>query len=368
MRGGRSKKVDIARGIAMIAIVLGHLSIFNINRVVFTFHIPIFFVITGYFLKVEDDIGVTLKKRFRTLIVPYYLACVAIIISAGIISCLRNCTRGDRSDTIAVMQQWFYAALYGAGDSYQEPFVIKGIGAIWFLWATFWGIMILGIILKCKPKYRTILVFTVFAIGYFTRSICWFPLSIQAGCCSVLFMYVGYLVRRIQKQYINTDIEIKIFLFMISLVVWFSFICQFQSFWLVHCDIGRGPLDVIASLCACYAIIIICSFIEKINGFISNGLAFLGKYSLIMLVAHIIELNTFPWWILMEMISNLGYGDSVQLAVKIICKFIWIIGVTVVCAKTNWIRRLFSIKPLEENNKITKNNKKYQIEEFIDEK
>ena len=41
--------IDIARGIAIICIVLGHLGNATINKIVFTFHVPIFFFITGYF-------------------------------------------------------------------------------------------------------------------------------------------------------------------------------------------------------------------------------------------------------------------------------------------------------------------------------
>ena len=46
----RNKTLDIAKGIAMISIILGHLSVWRINCVVFTYHIPIFYLITGYFL------------------------------------------------------------------------------------------------------------------------------------------------------------------------------------------------------------------------------------------------------------------------------------------------------------------------------
>ena len=45
----RNKTLDIAKGIAMISIILGHLSVWRINCVVFTYHIPIFYLITGYF-------------------------------------------------------------------------------------------------------------------------------------------------------------------------------------------------------------------------------------------------------------------------------------------------------------------------------
>lgn len=37
MAGKRNNAVDIARGIAMFSIVLGHLGVFSINRVVFTY-------------------------------------------------------------------------------------------------------------------------------------------------------------------------------------------------------------------------------------------------------------------------------------------------------------------------------------------
>ena len=44
---GRLRFVDIAKGISIICIILGHLGIHNITRVVFTFHVPIFFVAAG---------------------------------------------------------------------------------------------------------------------------------------------------------------------------------------------------------------------------------------------------------------------------------------------------------------------------------
>ena len=53
MNAGKGKNrvqyFDIARGIAMICIILGHLNNSLINRVVFTFHVPIFFLYHGLF-------------------------------------------------------------------------------------------------------------------------------------------------------------------------------------------------------------------------------------------------------------------------------------------------------------------------------
>ena len=64
----------------MICIILGHLGNPSINRVVFTFHVPIFFFITGYFTNNKRRLPEFAKNKLRTLIVPYIIACPAIII------------------------------------------------------------------------------------------------------------------------------------------------------------------------------------------------------------------------------------------------------------------------------------------------
>ena len=76
----RLQYVDIARGIAMICIILGHLGNPAINRVVFTFHVPIFFFITGYFTSTKRSLPEFTKNKIRTLLVPYAISCLAIII------------------------------------------------------------------------------------------------------------------------------------------------------------------------------------------------------------------------------------------------------------------------------------------------
>ena len=43
----RNRTVDITRGITILAIIAGHLNIWSINRIVFTFHVPVFYLLTG---------------------------------------------------------------------------------------------------------------------------------------------------------------------------------------------------------------------------------------------------------------------------------------------------------------------------------
>ena len=81
------------------------------------------------------------------MLVPYIISSIVIII----IGTLKGVWWNNAFDEF---QNWCYAALYGAGDTYTEPFWIPGIGAIWFLWATFWGSIFLRISFKFDKYIR----------------------------------------------------------------------------------------------------------------------------------------------------------------------------------------------------------------------
>lgn len=77
MEKNRINYFDIAKGIGMLCVILGHLSLSAINMVVFTFHMPLFFIISGYFMK-KQDTRLVIHKKFRQLLIPYFLTCLAI--------------------------------------------------------------------------------------------------------------------------------------------------------------------------------------------------------------------------------------------------------------------------------------------------
>ena len=80
LKSNRIEYLDFARGLCMIAIIMGHLSVPQLNRVVYTFHLPVFYLITGYFFNAKKGIFETVKQKFFTLLCPYYFTCVLIIL------------------------------------------------------------------------------------------------------------------------------------------------------------------------------------------------------------------------------------------------------------------------------------------------
>ncbi len=59
--------IDIARGICMLAIIAGHFGVNWIGNIVFLFHLPVFFILSGYLFK---DVPLTagyIAKKFKNI-------------------------------------------------------------------------------------------------------------------------------------------------------------------------------------------------------------------------------------------------------------------------------------------------------------
>ena len=345
---GRLRFVDIAKGISIICIILGHLGIHNITRVVFTFHVPIFFLITGYFIRVKEGVRDFAVKKARTLLVPYFVtSLVMIAIAAGI---------GLRDGSVLHnVKVWTYAALYASGGRYDKPFYIKEIGAIWFLWASFWGCLFLRAALNLEARWRIAVIAALFAFGYYSRNLFWFPLSIQAGACATAFMYAGHLFRVEKGILRGLSNETRVFGTLVALCTWVMFIKDFQAFWLVNCDFGRGIVDIFGCICACYIVLLGAYYLDRMGqaeaaggsaaggvaARLAGGLAYIGKYSLMVLCIHIVELNFLPW---IAIFQKHGMPAALQQPARIAGKLCLDLGGAYLLSKSGAVRKLFGYK------------------------
>lgn len=75
MMNKRIEYIDIARGIGILLVVLGHNDFAYVSRfgyrLIYSFHMPLFFFLSGYFLNVSLPFITYLKKRFNSLLKPY---------------------------------------------------------------------------------------------------------------------------------------------------------------------------------------------------------------------------------------------------------------------------------------------------------
>lgn len=329
--------LDVARGIALICIILGHFQSGELNRVVYTFHVPLFFIITGYFINEKSSVKEFVKRKARTLLVPYAITAIIIVF----LGALTGFFQGDLTGSL---KHWLFAGLYGSGSNYETPFTIYEIGPIWFLWALFFSSILMRLLLKLDYRIRILIVAAAFAAGYFSaRYLFWFPLSIQIGLCATLFVYVGYLFGQNKEHIQNLDKKVKILSFIASVVAWASFIITFKSFWLVRCDFGRGILDIARSLCSCAAVFVISFLIDKYVKPLSKVLCLIGKNSIFILCAHAIEINLFPIQSILDLYLPTGNGSLRQTALVVIDVVI-VCGVGLMLSMLSLVRRAFGMK------------------------
>ena len=70
----RYEWVDVAKSLGLDLMVIGHMSLLlpHWTKIIYTFHMPIFFVLSGM-LHTNKDFKQTLNKVWRSLILPYLI-------------------------------------------------------------------------------------------------------------------------------------------------------------------------------------------------------------------------------------------------------------------------------------------------------
>lgn len=71
--------VDTAKGIGVILTIIGHLLYFSnipiMNRIIYSFHVPMFFILSGYVFSKKENVsyGVFIKRKAERLLLPAFL-------------------------------------------------------------------------------------------------------------------------------------------------------------------------------------------------------------------------------------------------------------------------------------------------------
>lgn len=78
----RNKWLDVAKGITIILMVLGHTSIPDrLSNFIFAFHMPLFFIASGWCTNwAKDNYGSFVLKKLRTLGIPFLVYSIAVIL------------------------------------------------------------------------------------------------------------------------------------------------------------------------------------------------------------------------------------------------------------------------------------------------
>lgn len=193
----RIRYIDVARGIAIILMVLGHvLEVGTVGRdIIFSFHMPLFLIVSGYFF---TDKG-SLKNLFCKMVTKLLIPAFVILVFVDFINFLRWDT-GIRSFMSSAAHQIFLFYSYrndGEGVVWDYPY---GTGVMWFISLIFLVKLLYFFVNKLTKGnvYENIAVSFVLAMGgyFISQNLSyWLPWSFDVALSGAVFFGIGHFLK-----------------------------------------------------------------------------------------------------------------------------------------------------------------------------
>lgn len=314
MKANRLHYLDAAKGFGMLAIIAGHMGYPAIDKFVFTFHVPLFFLICGYLYRYRNNY----IHRLRHMLVPYFTTSIILLVLTDCREILKGMRSMDYSPVVKNTIDYAFASIYGSGVrkdlfSYQ----IKPIGAIWFLMALLVCQLVFDAVNQIFKKDRMIALGTVSMVlalaSIISAKYTWLPFSIQSAGVGCLFMYSGLLI----KKY---SLENKEYMIWAGIAIWgVAILCSYKygNMSIAECLFPNSIINIIGAVMGSYIIIRCFSWVERKNSSntVWNKLCVIGEYSTIVLCVHLIEIRVVPWHFLKE--QNLIFMPCIIFFIKI---------------------------------------------------
>ena len=274
--------MDIAKGIAILAVVAGHLYPPStlVGRVIYSFHMPLFFLISGYFIK-DFNIRKNLKSSFKGLLIPYIVGTLLEMIA---VICLEGGAKGLKSAADLFLDM--------IGGFCKDPVAFPMFHETWILWflpSLFLAKIIFAVIMKITEsnKNHTTIRLIVIAILAFVAMLSpmsmneYFPWGIEISLVALPFLLSGYMFNQ-QKLFANR------FRFLIAGICFVFWVCLLCAGFYIELAAHYWPgfyLAVIEGIAASFAVICFSQLADRV-AVINTFFRWVGKNSLIILLAH----------------------------------------------------------------------------------
>lgn len=305
----RIEYFDIARGIAIILMIIGHVVDFGWKRnIIFSFHMPLFIIISGMFYR-EKNFKDFIVNIIKKLILPY----IIVILITGFVKAIAI---DNNIDIVLFLKNYIKQILYSY--SYLKVKTnVQPIDVLWFF--PFLAIIrVIFYILKksCKEDDLLLGLFCLL-ISYFGYILGikekWLLFSADVAMTCMIFYYIGYIFFKyniLEKILQNKKLLCIVFL------VWVLGI-KFGSVELAVRNYPDGLFSFIVAICGTIITLKISMIIEHRTKIISKGLAWFGRNSMYILLIHYMERTLILY---NNIFSNIANKKTLYKLIKIIIK------------------------------------------------
>ena len=274
----RIEYFDAVKAICILLMIIGHCNLSALpyfSVIIYSFHMPLFFIISGFFFK-----GTTQKEAFRKYasnhIKPY---AVTAFVTLGILLLL---SAYFRSFNILkdYLENWTIRFLWGSGITDGDELFASTpiVGPLWFLLALFWAMLIYNFLrIHFRDIKLGLIIIMLFCVACYSVKYIRLPLSLQAGCSAVIYIWIGERIRvhNVIEQYSQIGI-LGIFA---TLILWIMCIIDSKDLIMARCFYPYGLLSLLVS------VVVTLLFVSAVKRFNIKG-GWIGRHTLLILCVH----------------------------------------------------------------------------------
>lgn len=318
--------------------IIGHLNPPLLKQAIFSFHMPIFFIISGMLYKDREGI---VASRFVKYAKPYLFAITGIIVVVLIKSIITSIISGFDFSLFLDIWSWVLAGCWGSMSGNFLGHDMPTVGMLWFFWALFWCVVFQHVLARVKREFmQYVLTLLAVPVSLLTFEVSGLPFSIQSALCCFLFFFAGVKGRDLFKSFNKYALLICIIIWIIDF--YFCYNNKGVNFGVLR--FTNIPINYLGAFAGSYIILHFSKWLSHFQNRFVEILLFWGRYSAIVMCAHFIEHFSLPWVQIIDYLSANNNGYLLVLSTAVIIKLsVAFFAIKIVCSSVK-LKTIFSLK------------------------
>ena len=293
VRPSRSGALDFLRVLGIVAVLVGHIGAWSgplIRESIYTWHVPLFFFLSGYLWTEGRGLIAEASKRARTLLIPYAV-------------------------WLAVVGVWWLSqkqVVYG-GDIRRLVFGGSYIGgmfaAFWFVTALFVAVVVVRAMQRLPVWMQWMLALAALtAATVDSETVAQIPLSAGVGCACVVFVLAGREFKKVRfniQRPLITGLLLLLGCSAVILAGWSTYLDMKQAL------LGIPVITVVIAIAICSALVLIAeAVIPALGARVNAAVSTLASCGFMVVLTHAVvlveltKLNVPPWLVLASCLAG----------------------------------------------------------------
>lgn len=275
----RKKELDIIRGLLIISVVVGHSSVnIDIVKVIYSFHMPCFFILSGVLLNVGDHVSIKgfISKKGKAYLIPYIFFAFFCSVFAGIC---------EKISVIDILKSLFYPLI---GGKYAA-------GVYWFV-----TVLLIAEILIFEIEKRFSLLYKILIyICLCGGSVClscnslWvdkvrLPWGLEVVPMAIVYIVIGYYGKEFRDIYCKNKTSIVLICLLIVGSISY-YVMNYTDELTIDMKYSIYPNLLIDILMPTSTFVILYYLSETIREqFLASVIAYIGMSAMVIMYTHLL--------------------------------------------------------------------------------